>query len=150
MFDTFLGLPLHPLVVHAAVVLTPLAAIGLLVMVFSAKLRRKYIHLAVTAVILAAGSTVAAMLSGRAFAERVGDPGRHAQFGTLTVIWTSVLAVVSVVWWLQQRGSDKPGALTKALGGLIAVGAIGSLVLVGLTGHSGAERVWGHIVELTG
>ena len=30
MFDTFLGLPVHALVVHAVVVLVPLAALGLI------------------------------------------------------------------------------------------------------------------------
>ncbi len=32
LFDTVFGLPLHPLAVHAAVVLVPLAALGALAM----------------------------------------------------------------------------------------------------------------------
>ncbi len=151
MFDTFLGLPMHPLLVHAAVVLTPLAAIGLVLVVFSARLRRKYAGLAVIAVLLAAVATLVTMLSGQAFALRVGNPGQHAVFGTLTAITTAVLAVVSVAWWFRQRGArpGKAGAVTTVLSGLVVIGAVGSVVLVGLTGHSGADRVWGHIVELT-
>ncbi len=40
--DTLFGLPAHPLIVPAAVVLLPIAAIGLIVVALVPKLRRHY------------------------------------------------------------------------------------------------------------
>lgn len=37
-----IGLPLHPLVVHATVIFVPLAALGALLMVFVGRLRERY------------------------------------------------------------------------------------------------------------
>ncbi|QNP57125.1 DUF2231 domain-containing protein [Tessaracoccus defluvii] len=37
-----LGLPLHPLIVHAVVVFIPLAALGALLVVLSRRLRERY------------------------------------------------------------------------------------------------------------
>lgn len=39
---TLFGLPLHPLVVHAAVVLLPLAALGAIVIAVSERARKRY------------------------------------------------------------------------------------------------------------
>ena len=45
MFDLINGVPVHPLVVHAVVVLLPLTILGALVMVFKPAWRLKYGHL---------------------------------------------------------------------------------------------------------
>ena len=42
IFDTIAGLPLHPLIVHGAVVLLPLSALGLLGVIFLPRLRKAY------------------------------------------------------------------------------------------------------------
>ena len=42
MFDSFLGLPLHPLVVHGAVVLLPLAALGVIALVLRSAWRERF------------------------------------------------------------------------------------------------------------
>ena len=49
LFDSVFGLPLHPLAVHAVVVLVPLAALGAVVMVVSRRLARRYGGLIVAA-----------------------------------------------------------------------------------------------------
>ncbi len=59
------GLPLHPLVVHAAVVFIPLAALGAVLVVLSARFRGRYGGLAV---LLGAAAVVAA------FAARLTGP----------------------------------------------------------------------------
>ncbi|PKQ21842.1 MAG: hypothetical protein CVT65_16395, partial [Actinobacteria bacterium HGW-Actinobacteria-5] len=63
-----LGLPLHPLVVHAAVVLVPLAALGALVVLAWARARDRYGWLVVAFAVAGAGAAVVARLSGEALA----------------------------------------------------------------------------------
>lgn len=97
MFDTALGLPLHPLLVHLPIVLLPLSAVGVVLLVVAPSLRRR---LAVpTLILLAVGAlgSIAAMLSGNALAERVGQPGGHAQLGT-------ALVVASICYCCSQEG----------------------------------------------
>ena len=42
MFDTVLGLPVHPLVVHAVVVLVPLSAVGAVAIALVPRWRERY------------------------------------------------------------------------------------------------------------
>lgn len=139
--DVF-GLPLHPLVVHAAVVLVPLAALGTLLVVASATLRERYGWLVAIVAAAGAGAAITAKLTGEALAAElgVGDlVATHRSFGRL-VPYPAVALALSV-----------PGALlarTRSRGWWVAVGvsvaaALAALVLVVLTGHSGAVAVWG-------
>ena len=66
------GLPLHPLVVHAAVVLIPLASLGALIVVVSARARERFGWLTVAFAVAAAGAAITAKLSGEALAESLG------------------------------------------------------------------------------
>ena len=60
------GLPLHPLIVHAAVVFVPLAALGGLLVTFFPRLRARYGWLTAAFGLEAAVSALAARLSGSA------------------------------------------------------------------------------------
>lgn len=53
VFDLVGGLPLHVLVVHAAVVLLPLAALGVIALVAVPRLRSRYSVLTLVAVVVA-------------------------------------------------------------------------------------------------
>ena len=53
MYD-FFGLPLHPLVVHAVVVLLPLSALGLIACIVFGRLRRGYAGLALLGMVAGA------------------------------------------------------------------------------------------------
>ena len=142
LFDQFGGLPVHPLVVHFAVVLLPVAALGLILCVIFPKLRRSYTWLAVLGL---AGGTVAAFAakeSGEALATHVGLPQQHAFYGDLVVPVAVVTTVLAAVWFLLQRCKNATGALTGLLGWVAALGALISLVLTVLVGHSGATAVW--------
>lgn len=101
MPETVNGLPLHPLVVHAAVVLIPLVfALTILVVVRQAWRR----SLGWWAVLLAAGTVGATALaaeSGEALAEVVGEPLRHASLGEGLPYFAAamfVMLTVYVVW----------------------------------------------------
>ena len=141
------GLPLHPLVIHAVVVLLPLGALGVLACFFLPTVRRRYGGLVVAVVGVAAVSAIAAMVSGNLLAETVGVPVVHQRLGTWTVIAAVLLlALAAPWWWLARRDDDdRPGQRgvgTLALGSLSVTAAVASLVLVALTGHAGATATW--------
>lgn len=100
--ETLRGLPLHVLVVHAVVVLVPLAALGALGSALWPAVRR---HFGATAVVVAAVATVlvpVATGSGRNLAHRLGAEElvrNHARWGgrmlpAMIVLLIAVLALV--------------------------------------------------------
>ncbi len=143
------GVPLHPLVVHAAVVFTPLACLAALA--YCVPGWRDWVRWPLVA--LAAVSVVAvwiAFLSGEDFREdprfefvagtaiedRLED---HESWAEWLRIGTSVFAViVFAAAWFHTR----TGAVRIALSALAALGAVVTLVLVVLTGDAGAQAVW--------
>ncbi len=137
------GLPIHPLVVHAAVVLVPLSALGALAVIVSARLRERYGWLTVWFAVAAAGAAILAKFSGEALLASLGV-GRlvatHESYGELMPYPTVALALFLPAALLLHRRSG-PGWWVAA--GLTAVAAVAGLVLVALTGHSGATAVWG-------
>lgn len=139
------GLPLHPLVVHAAVVFGPLAALaalGYLVPRWRDRLRWPMVILA----LVATASIVVAYLSG----DRLLDSRPELSTSPLvqtheeragTLLWTTLgFGVVAVLagWW-----HARPGVLRAVLAVLLGLGALGVLVMVVLTGDAGAQAVWG-------
>ena len=147
--DVF-GLPLHPLVVHAAVVLLPLAAVGALLVTFSARLRSRYGWLTVGFGVAAAVSVVAARLSGPVLLESLGGGGpaimTHQYWGLLAPYPAIVLAVSLPVLLLvdRRRPEGRPSGPAFWLAAALTVAAaVVGLVLIALTGHSGAVAVWG-------
>lgn len=142
MFDVF-GLPLHPLVVHAVVVLLPLSAVGLIACVLVNRWRRHFAGLSVLGLVISAGSALVAAASGNALAARVGTPAAHQAIGqVLPWVATATLALAAV-WYFLQRGRDVLTPITRGIGALAAVAAAASVVVTVLVGHSGATAVWG-------
>lgn len=165
IFDTIAGLPVHPLVVHAAVVLLPLGAFGVLVLLVVARWRLRFGWLTLAALAAGVGASVVAEQSGEALARRVGMPREHAEWGERLPPVAVMLFVVALVWFLlvrraasRARRAAVPGgggpssgggtATTVAgfLAGLLAVATLGVTVLVG---HSGATAVWSGRIAAT-
>ncbi len=71
--DNLVGLPAHPLIVHAAVVLLPIAAIATVAVAVVPRWRRPYAPLALAASLVAAGTIWLAMESGESLEERVTE-----------------------------------------------------------------------------
>lgn len=141
-FALIQGLPVHPLVVHAAVVFVPLAAIGLILMALIPRFAAKLGWLVTLTAGVAIGAAFVAKESGEQLEELVGEPGfDHATWGDRMPLIAGVLFVVTLVLWLlRRRGSGGVlGVLVSIIG--IAVAA-GSLFWIYKVGDTGARSVW--------
>lgn len=171
--DELFGLPAHPLVVHAPVVLLPLAVVGVVFMMIRPTwyLRFRWPVLAITAV-----GTVGAIFaasSGEELEEQVEEGAsrtarraieEHAEAGEIArtlaiVFFVAVLAYVVVPWFLDRRARSAAGSaepvtaaaasmprwLRPVLMVFVAVTAVGSLITIVNAGHSGADSVWGDL-----
>jgi hypothetical protein len=163
VFDLINGLPVHALVVHAVVVLLPLACLGTLAIAVKPAWRRRY---GVLVVACAAAATVlipVATSSGEALEHRVGNPGEHAELGD-QLIWFAIplLVTCAALVWLDRRarasGHDqadrvdtpadpKRRTLTMAVAVLAAVASLATSVQVYRVGDSGARAAWGNRVS---
>ncbi|GIE81677.1 hypothetical protein Aph02nite_76270 [Actinoplanes philippinensis] len=155
MFDQMNGLPVHALVLHAAVVFVPLLALGAIVYAlfrrWRATIGRAVVLLAVTAPITA----LVAVLSGDKLHERLlgqGLQGRGAQiindhmaFGTMTFWFSLALGVVTLILVLAAR--RRPGSMPRVADRGLAVVMVVLAAITGYyvyrTGDSGAAAVWG-------
>lgn len=150
MFDTITGLPLHPLVIHAVVVLGPLTALLLVVYALKPTWRTGLRWPTLLLGVVSAVSAWFATESGEAFERRVGEPGYdHAEKGDLAAISLYVLlaAAVVVIFLLAKAGD---AAKVSAVATVVAVAAAAfSLFAVFNAGHSGASSVWKDIVANT-
>ena len=91
------GLPLHPLIVHAAVILVPLSGLGALAVVFSTWVRARYGWLTVAFAAGGALSALAATLTGQVLLDALGGgsvaAAAHAAWGRLAPYPALVLAL---------------------------------------------------------
>lgn len=153
MLDKFNNLPVHPLIVHAAVVLTPLAALAAVAFAIVPRWRYVLRWPTVVASVAAFSTLFLARESGFPFKKRfTGATGVLAQriqthqHRASILFWLAlvfvVLAVV-VIWLLAFRRSTLPPAAQWGLSALLVVSAISVLVLVILTGEAGSRAAWG-------
>jgi hypothetical protein len=171
VFEELLGLPAHPLLVHAAVVFVPLLVVAAAAYALVPFVRRWIAWAVVGLAVVAPFAAWFATLSGNAFRERLVAQGlapefieridEHRAFGDRT-LWTSiglaVLAVLLVAVHTRLRRRTTPtggGAEPPARPGtgvLLATVAlsVGVLILAGVSayyaykaGDSGARIVWG-------
>jgi hypothetical protein len=144
------GLPLHPLVVHAAVVLGPLGCLAALAYVGLPKYRDRLRWVTLVTVLLATASIWAAYLTGNNFfssghfdnfSQKILDRIHTHQSYARTLRWiTTGFAVVTI---LATSLHDRTGATRIVLNVLVVVGAVLTLIWIGLTGEAGARAVWG-------
>lgn len=170
MFDLINGLPVHPLVVHAVVVLLPLACLGTIAIAVRPRWRARYGVLVVACAALATALIPVATSSGEALEEHVGDPGAHAELGD-QLIWFAVplLVVSAALVWLDRRrraalqtatpegadadttSGDRGAPLaTRVVAVLALVAAVATSVQVYRVGDSGARAAWGDQVGSSG
>ncbi len=142
MPDSIGGLPLHPLIVHGAVVLLPLCAIGLIILVLVPKWRRTFGWLVIGGLAVSVVLAWVAKETGENLANVVGLPAEHAEWGDRLVPISALLFVVAAIWfWFLRKGSGGiAGTLLNIAGIALAVLTIGVTVLVG---HTGAQAAWG-------
>ncbi len=150
MFDLVNGIPWHPLVVHAVVVLLPLAVLGTVAIALRPSWRVRYGPLVVAVAAVATALVPVATSSGEALEKRVGDPGRHADLGD-QLIWFALpllLAVAGLVWLEWRHARQRPvgsSTVLRVVAALAVVSALACAVQVYRVGDSGARAVWGGV-----
>jgi len=166
MFDTLFDLPAHPLLIHAPIVLLPIAAI---VTVGAAakpdwRARASWWILgglfATLVLLFAAKESGEALIDAydRANGEGAVDIEKHESLAeatfVMTLIWTLVFAVLTVFERVDRvrDGALKPVATNAAVRRVLSfiAAALGLLATVWLirTGHEGARSVWGPRVDI--
>jgi len=147
----FAGLPLHPLLVHSAVVLVPLVAIGGLVMSYLPSFSRRHGKLILIVALVAQVTVFLAKMSGEAFSEILDkEVEKHAQLGEITPFVTLPMVVLIYLRWRMDRsGSSTGSVLIRRLTSVaLVIASVASLVVIFLVGHSGASSVWGWVEKL--
>ena len=156
-FDDLFGLPAHPLIVHAAVVLLPLAAIGVVLSAAVPRWRRMW---APVALVMSVAGTVAIYLakeSGESLEHRVGESSlieRHAELADRVLPWAiALLVIAAVITVVDRMPTDRwrvsSRAMTIGLVVLALVAGVGATWSVVETGHSGAKATWHDVGDLT-
>jgi hypothetical protein len=161
--STIVGLPLHPLVVHATVVIVPLAALLLIASAVSGRVRRWAGWLTPAVATLALVLVPLATSTGENLEGQVGESAlveAHAELADQLLPWAIGMTVLAfALVWLDRRersrgdvgrdgarradaGAGTNRALVVAVTVLAVVAGLGTGVEVVLIGHSGAKAVW--------
>lgn len=146
------GLPLHPLIVHATVVLVPIAALVALLYVAVPKWRDRLRWPMSVGGVLGGILIYATYLTGNSF--RDANPTMfdnqdltevykriqaHQELAN-TLVWVTIaFGVIALMnGWLHKQS----GGTRIALNALLVAGAVATLVFVFLTGEAGARALW--------
>lgn len=150
------GLPAHPLFVHLAVVVIPLAAVlGIVAVVWPAARVRlgiatplvALVAMVITPLTTSAGETLEKQVRGNA------DLARHAALGDQMIAWVAPLFVFVLVFWVMTDGrflARLPRPLSPVLmrsafwvvsAGIVIAG-VGAVIMTVLVGEAGARSVW--------
>jgi len=169
MFDQLFDLPAHPLLIHAPIVLLPIAAILTIVLALKPAWRRRAGWLPFGGVFVVTVLLFGAKESGEsftdafdsAFGEGAIDIGRHEELGNMTFVLTLVwlAAMFALTMWeaVQRRGAPAANDATEAaltsspyvsygLSTLASLFAVLATIWLIRTGHEGAEVVWSPVV----
>ena len=96
--------------------------------------------------VIAQLSLFVAKASGEPFQQRLNkDIERHANFGEMAPFtFIPLLVLLYLRWRMDKSGATVGSAKVRRLVSvLLALAAILALIYIYLTGHSGAESVWG-------
>ncbi|GAT72548.1 hypothetical protein MHM582_1022 [Microbacterium sp. HM58-2] len=151
----FAGLPLHPLIVHAVVVLVPLTALALVLGALIPAARRRLGIVTPLAALLVAVLVPVTILAGERLKEEVGPIPQvlhHEALGRMLPPWVFAMLLVAAAQWAWYRfraprevghpaRADRIAGIAFAV--LSVVVAAGSTTLVVLIGEAGARAVWG-------
>lgn len=159
LLSSLLGLPAHPLVVHAAVILVPLAVLAFVATGWRRSWRQHY-SLPVALIALAGGFfAFLADQSGEPLEHAVRDAataagdgrprfGEHPEQGEQAFILAALFGLAAVAFWLvntygpKKMGEDFPEMAPIITYAIVAVVGLGALFAMIAAGHSGAQLVW--------
>ena len=141
LFQQVQGLPWHPMIVHAVVILVPLSALGLLAILVVPRWRHPGQWFVLAGLIVGGIGTYIAKLSGDSLSAAVGLPVFHAEWGNNMVTLVVVLVAITGAWiFLEHLGTRRTMERITAI--VAAVLSIGAVAMTYVVGHSGAESVW--------
>lgn len=153
MPNDFYGLPLHPLIVHATVVMIPLAVLAVILSAAWPKFRTwagplplglSLIGLILVPLSTSTGETLEKHVEPSALLEK------HTQLAEGLLPWMIAVFVFAAAGYFLhwRRQHDKPvgeslgKVLTTGVAVLAIVAAVGAAVQVARIGHSGAKSAW--------
>jgi hypothetical protein len=145
MFDEIFGLPVHVLVVHAAVVLLPLSALCVVALAVVPSWRRVY---GLPVLVLASAATLSApvaQLSGKWLRDQLGyQPAafRHGILGDDMFWYALVFWILTVLLVVLDRTHGTRGTVVLVVAILAAVASVAMTVHVVRVGDAGARSVW--------
>ena len=161
----FDNLPVHVLVVHAVVVLVPLAVLGAILVTLWPAVRRRYGWLVVAVAAAATASIPVATNTGEGLERRLPRTAllsAHTRLGDQLLIYAAGMLIALVAFMVVHRRArtlaraDGPGTMTApaaltgsmrivagVLAALTIVLAVVSAVQVYRIGDSGARAAWG-------
>ncbi|GAA1087283.1 DUF2231 domain-containing protein [Tsukamurella strandjordii] len=161
MLTEIAGIPSHPLFVHGAVVLTPIAALFVVAAAWWPAARaRLAIGTPVLALVAALACFVATQSGERleqrpAMARMRAQIAAHETQGNATFYWSLAVLVLGIAVWAGSsptvRGRVPGAAVLSGRAGTVVLGvlatAAAAAVIVGVVaaGHSGATMVWSGI-----
>ena len=150
--DRLFGLPAHPLVVHAAVVLLPLAALVTFVCAAVPRARRAYGPVALGLALVATVSVALAQSSGEELVRKVDETRlveEHEERGERVLPWaiavTIVAAMVTAAPLLTRHLSLTGGRVTAVVVVLALLAGTGAIWTIIEVGHSGAKATWNEV-----
>lgn len=156
MLTTVEGLPAHPLLVHAVVVLVPLTALLALLIVLWPAARRRLGGASLFVATLTLVAIVLSAVAGRYLQQHVMNTAvvrRHAELGGQLVLWSALLTISMVVWWalftplFAGEVATVAPAVRRTIGALAGVGTVAFAVVsawsVVSVGRLGSQAVWG-------
>lgn len=146
MFDTFRGLPLHALVIHATVVLLPAMALATIAVAVVPRLRNvpRLAWLVAVVDLLMIGLTWFTVETGQALQTRLGGQvaQHHADLASKLIFFVIAVFIAAVLVAAMRKA--------KAVASVAAV--ITSLALLVWTvqvGEAGSQAVWSGVVAST-
>jgi len=156
--EELFGLPAHPLVVHAAVVLLPLAAVATVTCALVPRARRAYAPVALGLALAATLAVGLAQGSGEELEEHVDETPlveAHTSEGERVLPWAGAVvvaaaAVTAAPHVARRRPALSGRTVTGVVVALAVVAGAGATWWVVDVGHSGAKATWQDVSEEAG
>jgi hypothetical protein len=156
MLDTFQGLPVHALIVHATVVVVPVTALMVGLAAVYPKFRNWIGWLPPVAAVASVFLVWATRISGQDLYDRfkrvggLSDDIKHHKDLAQLLLWLVIpMAVIAVAAYLLQRRDDASKAVLAVVA-VLAVASAGAVAVdVALIGHAGAKASWKPIIDGT-
>ena len=159
--ESLFGLPAHPLLVHAAVVLVPLAAVGTIAIAVWGAARRRIGWIVVALGFVAFGSALLAQSSGESLEEQVDETELAEEHGEMgeSMPWFALpipILATGVMVLDRKRAEDVAAGVTHptwmgpaviVVSAAAVLASVVGTVKIAQVGHSGAKATWEDVEE---